>query len=142
MSFTKTVAPSTYIEDDDGKKYEVPTLGFKQLGEYCLWYQYKEYSDAKKIGVTDQGHLKEIYERCRLKPYSFDSLEILQSMVSIEGIRKLTYLAIRQNDKSFEESSLDTIINLVNCNDIVRTVMSQTGLTPVTKEDEEETLGE
>lgn len=128
--YIKLAAPDRELEDiSTGLKYRFSALNFKEISEYCLWYQYKDYTDAKKIGIDDKELLRDIYKTCRSKSYSYEDNELIKSMLTPDGMRKILYIGIRRNHPEVTEAIIDGIVNVVNIEDVAVQVMEQAGYT-------------
>ena len=143
-NFTQSLSPDYEITGLDGTIWKLSPITFKQFGEYCLWWQFKEYSDAKKIGINDKDLLKEIYNLCKNKQVDFGSLEVFRSMTTPEGISKLTLLALKKNYPNVTEEQVGDILNPLNFDEVGEQILRQTGLLPDTEntEDKKEESGE
>lgn len=128
MTFTKTLnQPDIYLTANDGERYKLSPLNFSQLNEYILWYKFKEYNEAKQLGIIDRDLLKTIYERCASKDFSFTSPELIASMISPEGCKQLIFLMVKKNHPNVTQSDIDNIIDVLNYEDIATTVLNQAG---------------
>jgi len=135
MSLTKTVAADSQLFDDEGNKYLFSALTFKQIGQYILWYKFKEYREAKELGV-DKDLLKDIYKVCSLKDFSFESPELINSMLTPDGVRQLVYLGLQANHPDIKEDTVDKIVTVLNFEEVALEVMRQTGyITPEVKDE-------
>jgi hypothetical protein len=127
-NLNELASPDTELKNQKtGEMYRFNALNFKQISEYALWYQYKDYTDAKKIGITDKELLRDIYNSCRNKPYTYESPELIHSMLTPEGLQKIIYIGIRDNHPGFKEEQVGDIIDVMNLEDIALDVMRQTG---------------
>lgn len=123
----------------DGNTYKLSPLTLREIGNFCIWVQFREYEIAKQI-VSDKDHLKEIYEKCRLNPISFDSMGFLEAFGTPEGAVKLFYLSLKIAHPSIKEFDLSKLIALEEIVKITDKVYDISGL--VSSEDKTENLGE
>jgi len=125
--FVGMVKSEYEFEGLDGKTYKIAPLGLREIGTFCIWTQYREYEIAKQVGV-EKDHLKEIYDRCRQNPISFDSLTFLSSVATPEGAVKLFYLSLKLNHPALKESDISKLITLEEIIQITDKVYEISGL--------------
>lgn len=127
MTILKTLKqPDLVIEDKNGKQYSLAALSFKQLGEYIYWWQFREYTEAKRLNV-DKDLLEKIYDRCRDKKLGIEHPEIPASMLTPEGISKLVYLMLKPNHPEITEDKVADLVDLTNIDLIANDLLKQAG---------------
>lgn len=137
--FAGIVKSEYEFEGLDGQQYKVAPLGLREIGQFCIWIQFRDYEIAKQIGVPKE-ELKEIYEECKKKKVSFDSLEFLSGAATPEGTHKLLYFSLKLNHPKLLESDISKIVSLESMKEITDKVYAVSGLLP--DEGEQEDLGE
>lgn len=146
--FISIVGPDTEFVGADGKTYRLSPLGFGEIAEYILWYQYKEYTDFK--AVMEQAPLSpdlrsqqelEVFKRCQEKKLAPESRELIESYTTNDGIEMQLYLSLRASNPKFKRSDLSKIINQTNLLSTFKKLEAITGIFPV-QEANKETPGE
>lgn len=101
------------IEGIDGKTYKLSILSFRELAEYSRWVKFKDYYEAKELGLP-KDELQQVYKECKEKKTDFGDKETLAAINSTAGIQKLLYLSLRILQPSLKEEDVSKIINISN----------------------------
>lgn len=109
------------------KEFKLSPLGMKQWGQYCLWFKFKAYKEAKLIGV-DEKHLREIFATCNVLNYQLDSPEIRTSLSDPTCLVYFLYLAATVNDPRINEHEFCSLINHNSLSDILDPLLGLMGL--------------
>lgn len=135
--FAALCKPEIPFEGADGKEYTLSPLGFKEIAEFCIWFQFKEYNQAKQLGV-DKDKLNEIYEKCKNDPVSFEEERVLKAVIFPDGISKVLYYSLRIKHPNLKEADVSKIINM-DMTAIIEQALCQTfGLVSTKKEEDNE----
>ena len=149
MSFVGVMSPNVEIEFE-GKKYKFGAVGFKELAEYVIWYQYRELEIQKQVTKDLPQNLRdkileETHQKCRDKRWiekdeegniiferllQWDTPEIQQSLNTIEGIAQQAYLALRINHPEITYDLANRICKLTTYEEIASKLLLASGLTP------------
>ena len=137
--FSGIVKSEFEFQGIDGNTYKIAPLGLREIGQFCVWIQFKDYEIGKQLGL-DKEHLREIYEECKKKPISFDSMDFLSGAALPEGTNKLLYYSLKLNHPKLLESDISKIVSLDTIKEISDMVYNVSGL-GIT-EDQKDELGE
>lgn len=136
------IAKAPYIHRGaDGKDYTFSPLGFRELGQYVNWYQFRRYHIARENGL-DKAELRAIYDECSQNTINLTSPEVLASFTTLDGIAKLLYLSIKIKHPNVSESDLSSIISFEDFVALSGEVLNITGLANASVDNGEESLGE
>ena len=138
----------TYTSKIDNKDYIFSALTIGDLADYCLWFQFKELEDYKRVSsefvssASVSKFEKEIYERCLRRRIEFSDDIVIQSFGSIDGIIRQLYLSIRKHDtqKNIKSSDITNIVLPEDFKMIKDKISFLSGI--VVEEEEDEILGE
>jgi hypothetical protein len=139
--FAALSKPEIPFEGADGKDYILSPLGFKEIAEFCIWLQFKEYTQAKQFGL-DKDKLQEIYDKCKNDPISFEDQRVTDAIILPDGISKILYYSLRIKHPEIKETELSRIINIDMNAEIEQALALSFGLVKKKDEGEEDTLGE
>lgn len=136
--FAALCKPEIKINGADGREYILSPLGFKEIAEFCIWLQFKDYHQAKKNDL-DKEALKEIYNQCKEHPVAFEDPIVLHEVMQPEGISKVFYYSLRIKHPELKEGDISKIINIDMYSEIQHLMAQTFGLVEAKKEN---SLGE
>ncbi len=159
MSFLSLMGEHINLEVGD-KTYKLAPLGFAEMAEYLLWYQYKEVEDAEKVTKSlspemRQKILKDTYDKCKNKcykytdsngeektaPLSWEMQEVQDSSSSVEGLGYQIYLSLKINHPEIKKEDVSKIVTVKTFNDLFDKFMQLQGVSPLDQSDGEPKSG-
>ena len=124
---SEIVASENEFTGLDKKVYKLAPLGLKEIGELCVWIQYKEYEAAKLIGL-DKDHLYEVYKECKSLPIKFEDQTFLSGILTASGLHKLIWYSMKLANPEVAEGFVSTVVATKNINEISDKVLRCSGL--------------
>ena len=149
MSFLSLMGDHIDLKVGD-KTYKLAPLGFAEMAEYLLWYQYKEVEEVEKTTkcfspAMREKLIKDTYDKYKAKcykytdengeektgPLSWETQEVQDSGLTVEGLGYQIYLSLKINHPEINREGVSKIVTLKTFNDLFDKFMQLQGVSPV-----------
>ena len=127
MELAQLVASEDEFTGIDGNNYRLAPLGLKEIGEFCIWIQFRDYEIGKRIGLP-KDELTEVYKQCKETAIKFEQKEFLAAILTAEGLHRLIWYSMKLANPEIQESHVSKVISTANINEISDKVFKCSGL--------------